>query len=595
MTVQTPMFEKAGAKPPKLAARVEEIVGSGFDVKKFVENFEVLVNVAGSTKHLKELVLQLAVRGRLSGPTAETADSLVAELQRARAKLAKAGIRIGDVSLPVADDEAPYRLPPGWRWVRLGEFGGFLGGGTPSKSNATFWAGPLPWVSPKDMKRPYIEDAEDHISMAAVEGSAAKLIPARSVLCVVRGMILAHSFPVAVTMREVAINQDMKALVLAMPELSEFILRSCQAARTRVLAKVEHSSHGTCRLDSETVEMLPIALPPLADQRRIVAKVDQLMALCDDLEARQTKKRETGTRLTKSALEALTAAEGPKEFDAAWKRVVENFDVLIDRAEKVGVLRRALLEGAVRGWLEPQVVSDEPVEKLWTRIHQERAALLGGKRRGGRGHGGAVAEPASAPYSVPRGWMWCQLGDVAGHIVDGTHHTPKYQEQGVAFISAKDIKGGKLVFDRCRYISAEEFEELAGRCCPKRGDVLVTKSGSIGEVAIVDTDRKFTLFESVALVPVVPSVHPRFVAHVAYLGASGQFGKDNQKGVGVTHLHLVDLRRVPFPLPPVAEQRRIVAKVEQLMKVCDDLEVKLRRAEGRAAKLVEAVVQELVA
>ena len=133
------------------------------------------------------------------------------------------------------------------------------------------------------------------------------------------------------------------------------------------------------------------------------------------------------------------------------------------------------------------------------------------------------------------------------------------------------------------------------RCRPKRGDVLVQKSGSIGGVAVVETDRTFTLFESVALIPVVPSVDPYFVAHVTHLGASGQFGRENQRGVGVTHLHLVDLRRLPFPLPPLGEQRRIVAKIEQVMKLCDDLEAKLKEKEEAASKLVEAAVRGLMA
>ncbi|MBK6514947.1 MAG: restriction endonuclease subunit S [Polyangiaceae bacterium] len=297
---------REGTSPKwKAAAQVEAIVGDGFELSKFAENFGVLVDVVGSIKHLKELVLQLAVRGRLSQPADDAAGPLVADLARQRARLQKLGTRVGEPSRPVDEDEAPYALPRGWAWIRLRDLGGFLGGGTPSKANPGFWKGSLPWVSPKDMKRPYIEDAEDHISAAAVEGSAAKLIPAQSVLYVVRGMILAHSFPVAVTTREVTINQDMKALVLARPDLAEFVLLACQAAKARVLAKVERSSHGTCRLDSEDVELLPIAFPPLAEQKRIVAKVDQLMALCDDLEAKQTEKRETSTRLTKSALEAL--------------------------------------------------------------------------------------------------------------------------------------------------------------------------------------------------------------------------------------------------------------------------------------------------
>jgi type I restriction enzyme S subunit len=249
----------------------------------------------------------------------------------------------------------------------------------------------------------------------------------------------------------------------------------------------------------------------------------------------------------------------------------------------------------VRGKLGRQHQGDVPAQKLWARIQDEHAASREGRRRGGRSQADEGDEPVSEPYPLPSSWLWCRLGDVAGHIVDGTHHTPKYTTEGIAFISAKDIRQGRLVFDNCKYISDEEFKKLAKRCRPKRGDLLVTKSGSIGEVAVVDGDRTFTLFESVALVPIVPSVDHEYAARVVYLGASGQFGKDHQKGVGVPHLHLVDLRRLPFPLPPLEEQKRIVAKVEHLMKLCDDLEAKLGRAEETAATLVEAVVSKMVA
>ncbi len=115
------------------------------------------------------------------------------------------------------------------------------------------------------MKKPYIDAAQDHISEAAVEGSAVKLIPAGSMLFVVRGMILAHSFPTARTTREVSINQDMKALVLAIPDLGEFLRLACRAAKARMLKKVARSTHGTCRLESSDLEQFPIALPPLPE------------------------------------------------------------------------------------------------------------------------------------------------------------------------------------------------------------------------------------------------------------------------------------------------------------------------------------------
>ena len=114
------------------------------------------------------------------------------------------------------DGVLPYLLPNGWEWIRLGELGGFLGGGTPSKERAEFWDGKIPWVSPKDMKRPYMDDSIDHVSPLGVENSSGKMIPKGSLLMDVRGMILAHSFPVALAMRELTINQDMKAMQLAL-------------------------------------------------------------------------------------------------------------------------------------------------------------------------------------------------------------------------------------------------------------------------------------------------------------------------------------------------------------------------------------------
>ena len=552
------------------AALVEEAVGSGFDVEKFVENFEVLVEATGSAKLLRELVLQLAVTGRLSSARGESAEPLLAKLRSERPKLAKAGVRIAEASGAVSDEEAPYPLPLGWRWTRLRDLGGFLGGGTPAKANEAFWNGPLPWVSPKDMKRPYIDDAEDHISMAAVEGSAVKLIPARSVLCVVRGMILAHSFPVAVTTREVTINQDMKALVLALPEISEFVLRSCQAARARVLAKVERSSHGTCRLESEAVEMLPIALPPLAEQKRIVAKVDQLMALCDELEARQTKKRETGARLTKSALEALTSAEGPEEFDAAWKRVVENFEVLADRAETALELRKAVLELGVRGHLVGSRADDDGVPDFVT--------------------------ADESPFPLPSQWRWGRLECLASDIVDCLHATPRYTGSGLPAIRTADVIPGRMLIDRARLLDEDQLRDRIRRLEPKEGDIFYSREGErLGIAACVPAGARVCLSQRMMHIRVRSPLVPQFVmwamnSRFVYGQAVGDTG-----GSTSPHINMKDIRRFLVPIPPPRHQKRIVVKVEQLMKICDDLEAKLRRAEDRAARLVEAVVREMVA
>lgn len=269
--------------PEEVAAAWERVKG----------NFETLFERVEDIGRVRKVVLDLAVRGALVEQISEEGSSraLTARLKTERP--------------PVEEGEQPFTIPNSWSWIRLGDCGRFLGGGTPSKSNYLFWTGPIPWVSPKDMKRPYIADSADHISEIALRTSAVKLIPPRSLLFVVRGMILAHSFPSALTTKEVTINQDMKALVFAVSELDEFILRVCWASRDRVLALIERSSHGTCRLDYEAVANLPIPLPPLAEQKRIVAKVDALMALCDDLEAKLKAKEAAAAKLAEAVVKSI--------------------------------------------------------------------------------------------------------------------------------------------------------------------------------------------------------------------------------------------------------------------------------------------------
>jgi type I restriction enzyme S subunit len=279
--------------------------------RQALEHFEVLFERPEDVQHLRELVLHAAMSGALTRPEPDdgTSGPLLGRLESERQRM-RGRARVKDALPPVSPAEEPYRLPSSWRWCRLGHFGGLLGGGTPSKANAAFWSGSIPWVSPKDMKRSLIDDAEDHISDAAAEQSAVKRIPTGSLLFVVRGMILAHAFPVALTAREVTINQDMKALVLALPEMGPYLLWACKAARARILQQVERSSHGTCRLDTRRVQETPIPLPPLPEQRRIVSRLESLMRQCDELEFRLRQADQAASKLTESMVAGLVAAPG---------------------------------------------------------------------------------------------------------------------------------------------------------------------------------------------------------------------------------------------------------------------------------------------
>jgi type I restriction enzyme S subunit len=258
-----------------------------------VENLEYLFHPRFSieTTGLRRSILMLALRGKL---VPRTKDTVAASVDFP--KLAATSI-----------DEPSDELPVHWLNVPLGECGEWLGGGTPSKDRADYWVGEIPWVSPKDMKLPRIVDSQDHISPAAVQGSSVRLVPSGSVLMVVRGMILARAFPVAQSMREVTINQDMKALVPHYSSCAEFILLAMSAMQDDVLRLVERSSHGTCKLKTEILLQIAVPIPPFAEQRRIVAKVEELMALVDQLESQITASEEAGTKL----FDALVAELAP--------------------------------------------------------------------------------------------------------------------------------------------------------------------------------------------------------------------------------------------------------------------------------------------
>lgn len=256
-----------------------------------------------SPADLRRTILALAVRGQLSRPNPSDGS-----VESTLPGLASRALQSKD-----------HLYPPHWVQVKLGEVGAWKGGGTPSKSVSEYWTGTMPWVSPKDMKKLRISDAEDHISEAAIEGSSVQLIPENSLLMVVRGMILGRAFPVALTTREVTINQDMKALLPHVPDIAEFLLFVLRAFEPVVLASIERSSHGTCKLLTEVLHSFPIPIPPLAEQRRIVAKVDELMALVDQLEAQQQEQDKLAEAFAKACVASFTGTtqlERPEKMKA---------------------------------------------------------------------------------------------------------------------------------------------------------------------------------------------------------------------------------------------------------------------------------------
>jgi type I restriction enzyme S subunit len=238
---------------------------------------------------------QVATADFLDRETARL-DALVAAKQRQldllaekrRAVIATAVTRGPDSKVKLRDSGVPWlgEIPGHWPLVPLRYLVSFLSGGTPDKGNADFWSGgTIPWVSPKDMKVEVIDDSEDHITEAAVDGSATRIVPVGSVLVVVRGMILAHSLPVAVTSAPVTINQDIKALVCGERLLPDFLRIVLEGQSRLLLSLADSSAHGTKKLETEVLQRLEVPAPALDEQRAIVDHIARETAKLDALRA----------------------------------------------------------------------------------------------------------------------------------------------------------------------------------------------------------------------------------------------------------------------------------------------------------------------
>lgn len=323
----------------------------------------------------------------------------------------------------------------------------------------------------------------------------------------------------------------------------------------------------------------PIPLPPLAEQKRIVVRVDELMKLIDDLEAKKSRKRETQTRFRTSALDALTKAEGPKELAAAWKRLSGNFEEVVGQLEGFGLVRQTLRELAITGRLGTQHPQDRPAAELLD---------------GDVSHEGETQNIAE----LPPGWVWTTAGAIcaSGTVITYGVLKPVWVPEGVPTVRVKDIQNGVLAETEVAHCS-EERASLFRRTQLRAGDLVIAKDGAtLGKTAFVPVGLEGgNVTQHVLRFAIAPRLDRQFVRLVIDSPHGQRWMKGETRGVALPGVNVEDFRRMPIPLPPLSEQRRIVAKVEALMKLCDELEAKLRVKESAATRLADAIVKELVA
>ena len=293
-----------------------------------------LSRVPAILKRFRQAVLAAACSGGLTEDWRQTRSSSSLSSERLIQGLADACKRSNVQWLEPQFDHREHRsLPDGWNYVALGVLGSWASGGTPSKSKSAYWSqGDYPWVSPKDMKTDFLVDSQDHLTQLGA--SQLKVIPKHSILFVVRGMILAHTFPVGMAMRELTINQDIRAVTPHGGVVPPFLLRALQHEAMSILFAVRESTHGTRRLESETLKAWPVPLPSSDEQQEIVRRVDGLFQVSHTIDRYVSSAAVETDKLTQSILtKAFRGELVPTEAELARRegRDYEPASVLLER------------------------------------------------------------------------------------------------------------------------------------------------------------------------------------------------------------------------------------------------------------------------
>jgi type I restriction enzyme, S subunit len=544
--------------------------------ERLLQHFDAISDAPDAVAKLRRLVMRLAVQGKLLEEDGAK--------QRPKTRGTQAG---------------PFLIPPAWSWQPLAALGNLKGGGTPSKAREDFWGGGVPWVSPKDMKSDYISDSQLSITPAAVEGSSVSLVAPGSLLFVVRGMILAHSFPVAIATRAVTINQDMKALELANPEWNEYLLRALKALRPEMLARVQRSSHGTGRLDATAYRDFVVPIPPLAEQDRIVAKVDELMALCDQLDAARTRREATRDRLAAASLARLNTPD-PDALRNDARLALDALHASLVRSDQIKHLRQTVLDLAVRGALVPQTSVKTDVDRLLARVEAAKSIVRAAEGLRERPPVRTLRRD-ELPFTFPDAWgLSCfdRLFVIVSGVTKG-QRVDKNNAVDVPYLRVANVQRGYLELSIMKTISVRRADE--NRFSLRSGDILMTEGGDwdkLGRAAIWRNEIPGCIHQNhvfrvrCASADVLPEWVVMFVN--SPLGRS-LFADAAKQTTNLASINMTQLRGCPLPIPDTDEQHRIVARVDELMTLCDQLETALTRAETTRHRLLDALLHESLA
>ena len=555
-----------------------------------LSNLDILATAPGGVARLRELILTLAVQGKLvpQDPADEPASVL---LQKTRAEkdrlIAEGKIRRDKPLAEMAEEEKPFELPMGWEWVKGRDLFTVVRGVTYQKADAKDAPaeGLLPILRANNIRGSI--NFDDLVYVPASLISEDQLLRSGDyVVCLASGSknLVGKAAPF-----RPEVTCSFGAFCGAIRPITDAAYFAVYLASPMYRESVSEASAGIGinNLKGSSLLDLDIALPPLAEQSRIVTRVEELMRLCDALEAKGQLEAAQHAQLVSTLLGTLTASTTPEELADHWQRVAQHFDLLAGRPEAIDALEQTLLQLAVRGLLVPQDPTDEPASALLQKIRAEKDRLIAtGQIKRDKPLPPITDE--EKPFELPVGWEWVRLQQ-AYDVRDGTHDTPKYQSTGFPLVTSKNLYGGVLDLSDVKLISPADHEQISARSRVNRDDILFAMIGSIGNPVIVDTDTEFSV-KNVALFKYYAAALscPKYLLLVLQAEAAGM--KERAAGGVQSFISLGQLRSSVVALPPLSEQSRIVSRVTALRRLCADLRQRLAERQSVQARLAEALL-----
>ena len=514
------------------------------------DDFDRLIQSPESVHRLRRFILDLAVRGKLApqDPNDEPASELLKRIAAEKARLVKAGA-IGKPKQLPAIDEPPYPIPDSWRWL-------------PIRAATSDRAQCVPQTAFTYIDVTAIDKEKGFIAKPKV--LQANKAPSRARKIVRKGDVV-YSCVRPYLLNVAVVGEDFDPLPIAstafavlyghglvLPWFQWIVLRS-----PFMVTRVEEEMRGQAypAINDSDFARLPFPLPPLAEQHRIVAKVDELMALCDRLEAARADREATRDRLATASLARLNVPDpDPAMFQHDVAFALNNLTPLTTRPDQIKALRQTILNLAVRGTLVPQDPNDEPTTEL--------------------AKGAKIKYPGVGAFELPASWTWANVGTVAdsrlGKMLD------KAKNKGTPRKYLRNVNVRWFDFDLSDLLEMRFEDSELPKFALRFGDVLICEGGEPGRAAVWDARETDIYFQkAIHRVRFMDFVDSHFF--VKALRASADDGRlaEYFTGTGIKHFTGKGLAAYLFPLPPLAEQQRIVAKVDKLMFLCDQLEANL--------------------